>query len=94
VAWCVVGVLTGLERETRYRLVEEDARPHLEEAGAVEAEPGRVELVLPGGNDDIHVVEAAGEGLTISIHVYGADIEALGSSIHRRFDHLPVLATA
>ena len=29
---------------------------------------------------------------TISIHVYGADIERLGSSIYRRFDDWPVLS--
>jgi hypothetical protein len=29
--------------------------------------------------------------MAISIHVYGADLEALGSSIHRRYDDLPVV---
>jgi predicted metal-dependent enzyme (double-stranded beta helix superfamily) len=93
VAWCVVGVLSGLEVETRFRLVDHGGRSGLEPTGQVEAWPGHVEAIVPGG-DDIHVVEAAGEDLTISIHVYGADIEALGSSIHRRFDHLPVFAAA
>ena len=37
---------------------------------------------------------AVGDGPTISIHVYGADIERLGSSIYRRFDDWPVLPTA
>jgi 3-mercaptopropionate dioxygenase len=94
VAWCVVGVLNGVEREVRFRLVDDGAGQALECADEVEAHPGHVEAILPGGDDDIHLVEAAGDGLTISIHVYGADIEALGSSIHRRFDHLPVLAAA
>jgi hypothetical protein len=29
--------------------------------------------------------------MAISIHVYGADLERLGSSIHRRYDDLPVV---
>jgi 3-mercaptopropionate dioxygenase len=41
---------------------------------------------------DIHAVTAAGDELTVSIHVYGADIERLGSSIHRRYDDLRQLA--
>jgi hypothetical protein len=39
-------------------------------------------------------VTAGGDGLTISIHVYGADIERLGSSVHRRFDELEELPLA
>jgi 3-mercaptopropionate dioxygenase len=93
VAWCVVGVLEGVERETHFRLASVDGEPCLEPTRTVEAHPGHVEALVPGG-DDIHVVEAAADGLTISMHVYGADIEALGSSIHRRFDHLRQLELA
>ena len=35
-------------------------------------------------------MSAVGQGPTISIHVYGADIARLGSSIYRRFDDWPV----
>jgi 3-mercaptopropionate dioxygenase len=93
VAWCVVGVLEGVEHETHFRLASVDGEPCLEPTQTVEARPGHVEALVPGG-DGIHVVEAAAEELTISIHVYGADIEALGSSIHRRFDHLSQLVPA
>jgi hypothetical protein len=34
-----------------------------------------------------------GEGKAISIHVYGADIGKLGSSINRTFDYLPILSS-
>src|SRR5215211_1744344 len=85
VSWCVVGVYEGRERETRYRAVEVDGRRHLEEVGSVDAHPGHVEVIVPS-EEDIHAVTAVGEGPTISIHVYGADIERLGSSIYRRFD--------
>jgi 3-mercaptopropionate dioxygenase len=87
ISWCVVGVYRGIEHETHYDLVGEELVP----TQSIEAYPGDVEaLVPPAGN--IHRVEAAGDGLTISIHVYGADIERLGSSVYRRFDELAVAA--
>jgi predicted metal-dependent enzyme (double-stranded beta helix superfamily) len=89
VSWCVVGVYEGRERETRYRAVDVDGQRHLEEVGSVDAHPGHVEVIVPS-QEDIHAVTAVGEGPTISIHVYGADIERLGSSIYRRFDDWPV----
>jgi predicted metal-dependent enzyme (double-stranded beta helix superfamily) len=85
VSWCVVGVYEGRERETRYRAVEAGGERHLEAIGSVDAHPGHVEVIVPSV-EDIHAVTAVGEGPTISIHVYGADIERLGSSIYRRFD--------
>jgi predicted metal-dependent enzyme (double-stranded beta helix superfamily) len=93
VAWCVVGVYSGAERETRYRLVDAGGRRCLQPIGSIEAHPGHVEVLVPPA-DNIHSVTAAGDETTISIHVYGADIERLGSSVNRRFDHLPLLAPA
>jgi 3-mercaptopropionate dioxygenase len=93
VSWCVVGVYRGAEHEVHYRLAERDGRRWLEPVGVIEASAGHVEaLVPPAGN--IHSVAAAGGGKTISIHVYGADIERRGTSILRRFDHLDVLPAA
>jgi 3-mercaptopropionate dioxygenase len=85
VSWCVVGVYEGRERETRYRAVEGGGERYLEATGSIDAHPGHVEVIVPSV-EDIHAVTAVGEGPTISIHVYGADIEHLGSSIYRRFD--------
>ena len=94
VSWCVVGVYRGTEHEVHYDLVERDGVRRLRPVGRFDARAGHVEvLVPPEGN--IHSVAATGPGKTISIHVYGADIERLGSSIHRRFDdleHLPAAA--
>jgi predicted metal-dependent enzyme (double-stranded beta helix superfamily) len=87
VSWCVVGVYRGLERETHYRLVERDGERCLVRVGAVEARAGHVEALVPPA-ENIHSVAAAGPDKTISIHVYGADIERLGSSILRRYDDL------
>ena len=89
VSWCVVGVYEGRELETRYRAVEANGRRWLEETGSVEARSGHVEVIVQDV-EDIHAVTAVGGGPTISIHVYGADIERLGSSIHRRFDDWPI----
>jgi predicted metal-dependent enzyme (double-stranded beta helix superfamily) len=81
VSWCVVGVYRGVERETRYRMVDR----HLVPVDTIEAAAGHVEALVPPA-ENIHSVTASGPGKTISIHVYGADIERLGSSIYRRYD--------
>jgi 3-mercaptopropionate dioxygenase len=91
VSWCVVGVYEGRERETRYRAVEVGGERWLEPVGEVDAHPGHVEVIVPS-REDIHRVTAVGDGPTISIHIYGADIERLGSSIYRRFDDWTVLS--
>ena len=94
VSWCVVGVYRGIERETHYRLVGGDGERCLVPVDAFEARAGHVEALVPPA-ENIHSVAAAGPEKTISIHVYGADIERLGSSILRRFDdldHVPAAA--
>jgi 3-mercaptopropionate dioxygenase len=93
VSWCVVGVYRGVEHETHYRLIERDGERCLVPVGSFHARAGHVEaLVPPAGN--IHSVAATGRQKTISIHVYGADIERLGSSILRRFDDLAQVPAA
>ena len=85
VSWCIVGVYEGRERETRYRAVEVDGVDHLEPVGNVDAAPGHVEVIVPSV-EDIHAVTAVGDTPTISIHVYGADLEERGTSILRCYD--------
>jgi 3-mercaptopropionate dioxygenase len=93
VSWCVVGVYRGVEQETRYQLVQRHGRDYLHAVETIDAHPGHVEALIPPA-ENIHCVEAGGRGLTISIHVYGADIERLGSSVYRRFDDLDALPAA
>ena len=78
VSWCVVGVYRGEERETHYREVDHGGRRRLVPTGEMVARPGHVEALVPPAQN-IHRVTASGAGKTISIHVYGADIEQRGT---------------
>ena len=85
-SWCVVGVHTGQEHETRYRLDAEGRR--LVITGTDVAPTGSVSGLLPPG--DIHRVANTGTDVAISLHVYGVDVARHGSSIRRVYD-LPVV---
>jgi 3-mercaptopropionate dioxygenase len=87
VSWCVVGVHRGQEHETAYELSEQDGEPCLVVTGSSVSPCGDVCALTPPG--DIHHVMNAGDELAVSLHIYGADIGVLGSSIRRRYD-LPV----
>lgn len=89
VSWCVVGVYRGIERETRYRLFSKGGDPLLVQEESRLARAGEVAVLIPP-DEDIHRVSCAGEALAVSIHVYGADIGRLGTSINHRFEEVPV----
>lgn len=83
VSWCVAGVHEGEESELRYRLV-----PATPTGGArlvatehVVNGPGEVCGFAPPG--DIHKVRNSCRTKAISLHVYGADVVRLGSSVRR-----------
>lgn len=84
VSWCVVGVQEGQEHETRYRIAGAGDDTWLVEDGSSVNPPGSIAALTPPG--DIHKVANQGAGLAISLHIYGADIGKLGSSIRRRYD--------
>jgi predicted metal-dependent enzyme (double-stranded beta helix superfamily) len=84
VSWCVVGVYRGQEHETVYDEAGGKRDPHLIVTGNHVNPAGSVAALVPPG--DIHHVENAGNGLAVSIHIYGADIAKLGCSIRRRYD--------
>jgi 3-mercaptopropionate dioxygenase len=89
VTWCVFGVIQGIEYEELYTLAADGSC--LEEAGRSRNAAGDVSGFAPPG--DIHRVRNIGDDTAISLHVYGADITRLGSSIRRTYD-LPVMAPA
>lgn len=85
----MVGVYEGEEEEIGYRLYEDDGERFLVKHEVELARPGVVTTLLPP-EEDIHRVTNAGTDTAISIHVYGADIGRLGSSINHVFDDLPL----
>jgi 3-mercaptopropionate dioxygenase len=82
VAWCVFGVIQGMEHEELFMLDEES--DCLVEAGTNTNRVGDVSGFAPPG--DIHRVRNAGEDTAISIHVYGTDVSRIGSSVRRYYD--------
>ncbi|MFJ3197072.1 cysteine dioxygenase [Streptomyces griseoviridis] len=86
ISWCTTGVHAGEERERRYRLVPatEGAPAHLVATEDVVNPQGAVCGFAPPG--DIHRVRNACDDLAISLHVYGADIARIGSSVRRVYE--------
>jgi len=83
VSWCTVGVYQGCEFEVQYAC--SDASPKSPPAvlGSTFHKAGEVQALSPGS--DIHAVENPGPGIAISLHIYGADLSELGSSIRRSY---------
>ncbi|MGY1455688.1 cysteine dioxygenase [Streptomyces sp. SS8] len=87
VSWCVTGVHRGEEHERRYRLLPADSpdgRARLIATEDVVNPQGSVSGFAPPG--DIHRVWNGGSDKAVSIHVYGADVSRLGSSVRRVYD--------
>ena len=87
VSWCVTGVHRGEERERRYRLLpaaEAGGSARLVATEDVVNPTGAVCGFAPPG--DIHKVWNGGRDKAISLHVYGADISRLGSSVRRVYE--------
>ena len=84
VSWCVTGVLHGTEYEEIFAPAPGGA--FLTEVARRQNAPGTVAGFAPPG--DIHRVRNSGTGIAVSVHIYGADLSRLGSSI-RRIYHLP-----
>ncbi len=89
VTWCVLAVLQGSEFEELFALT--DQGRGLEQIAAVDNQVGEISAFAPPG--DIHRVRNSSDQVAISLHIYGADITRLGSSVRRTYD-LPVLAPA
>ena len=85
VSWCVTGVLEGTEYEEIFGLSPDGGS--LTAVIRRQNAPGTVAGFAPPG--DIHRVRNCGTGIAVSMHVYGADLARLGSSIRRVYD-LPV----
>lgn len=86
VAWCVAGILKGRELEHRFTGLP-DGR--LRQGERIHNEIGEVSVLTAG--PDIHKVACASDDVTVSIHVYGADITRRGTSINLTYDPARVL---
>ena len=89
VSWCAVGVHQGREEEISYAVAQDGGRTGLVATGRQLFVAGSATALVPPG--DIHVVANPGPGEAISIHIYGADVRRLGTSIRQRYD-LPILS--
>ena len=87
--WCAVAVYEGAEFEKSYCVCSDANGRYLRETGSKSLECGRTIGMVADGSD-IHRVDNTSRDVTISLHVYGIDIERTGTSIKSRFDTLPV----
>ncbi len=88
--WCVVGVLEGREREVRFEHHTDGTDEWLTEQATTVNGPGSTSVLVPP-DPDIHRVSNGGDGIAISLHVYGANLAECSSSIRRTYG-LPVRA--
>ncbi|MBF9068549.1 cysteine dioxygenase family protein [Streptacidiphilus fuscans] len=103
VCWCVAGVHQGVETEQTFRPMPGAGTGQAGQAGQT-VQPGRLipdrSVVNPTGAlsalappGDIHRVGNTGPGKAISLHIYGADLSRLGSSIRRVYPDPTAAAT-
>lgn len=79
--WGLIGMLRGAEYSQPYAI---DGAGHAVPAGgSVRLDPGQVEAVGPAIGDIHRVRNAYDDRVSISIHVYGADIGAVERSVYR-----------
>jgi len=81
--WGVVGVLENEETETRYRRLDDGSVAEyakLEAVGTFVLREGQTSVILPP--HEIHRVENRSDRVSISIHVYGADIGSLTRHVY------------
>lgn len=87
ISWCTTGVHQGQEHERRYRLVPASGTAgtaRLVATADVVAAQGEFSGFAPPG--DIHRVWNAGPSKAMSLHVYGADISRLRTSVRRVYE--------
>lgn len=86
VTWCVFAVLAGAPVEERFVLNE--TATALEPVGIDVCRPGALTGGAPPG--DVHRLSNPGPQSTVSLHLYGADVSRIGTSVRRTYD-LPIV---
>lgn len=78
--WGLIGMLRGAEDSQGYL---RNAQGRLETSGpAIRLQPGQVEALAPHSNDVHQVSNAFNDQVSISIHVYGADIGTVKRAVY------------
>jgi len=76
--WGLVGIFEGAEYTQAYRLgPDAEVGPLLIDGPAKRLQPGMVEILSPADGDIHRVYNAFDDQVSVSIHVYGADIGAV-----------------
>ncbi|MBA2933157.1 cysteine dioxygenase [Sphingomonas sp. CGMCC 1.13654] len=76
--WGLVGVLRGAEVSESFELIDE----RLRSLGEQRLGPGAIDIVSPSVGDLHRVSNALDDAVSISIHVYGADIGTVERSVY------------
>lgn len=83
-AWCVAGLYQGEQHETIYELLPLRKTQCLVPVKRERKRPGDVTHFV-GNRSNIHRVENVGQQFAVSIHVYGVDVQKVGSSVRRSY---------
>lgn len=78
--WGLIGMLRGAEISQRWQRNGTELQP---EGAPVWLKPGSVEAVSPAIGDIHHVSNAYDDRVSVSIHVYGANIGAVKRAVYR-----------
>ena len=79
--WGLIGMLRGAEYSQGFTRSEDGAL--VEQGAAIRLEPGHVETLSPDSNDVHQVSNAFSDKVSISIHVYGANIGAVRRAVYQ-----------
>jgi predicted metal-dependent enzyme (double-stranded beta helix superfamily) len=90
-AWCVAGLFQGEQQETIYQLLPDEKTRRLVSIESERKGPGDV-THFAAHRSNIHRVENVGRDFAVSIHVYGIDVQKVGSSVRRSYPLESVLA--
>ena len=88
IAWCVIGVYAGSERELRYTTSGAGGDTRLHPSGDHVMHAGQTAVLLPP--DDVHEVTCLTDD-AVSIHIYGSALEPDEPSMRMEYDRSAVL---
>ena len=91
IAWCVIGVYSGCERELRYSALDTHGSTRLLVAADHAMRAGETAVLLPP--DDIHEVSCLTDD-AVSIHIYGRALDVEEPSMRQAYERSAVASVA